>query len=308
MQRKLIKQGGSGLVAYIPKKWIDEKGLKPGEEISFTEEAGDLLLSAKSKVEKKEIELNLEKDDPLFIKIILNDLYRSGFDKMNISFKSNEQLSAITETVNEYLFGFEITEKENSRIVIENIILPEEEKQETLFRRIFFIMGDMFEIVERKLNRKDLEGDEKTISEDKRKIGQYDNYSRRNISKKRFYQESSSFYWLFYYQIYLISHSLYHLYKVLKEDKKTGVSTSIIGLFGSIKVFYESMEKGFFKRDLEILKTLNYKMNDFLYKNVFKEIKRTRDTESIIVHYIAEVNRLLYKVNSPILGILLENK
>jgi phosphate uptake regulator len=308
MQRKLIKQGGSGLVAYIPKKWIDEKGLKAGEEISFNEEAGDLLISAKSSIDKKEIELSLEKDDPLFIKIIINDLYRSGFDKMNISYRTNEQLQAINETVNEYLLGFEVTEKANGKITIENITLPEEEKQGALLRRMFFIIRDMFEIVERKMDRKDSAVDEAEIREDKRKIGQYDNYSRRNISKKKFYQESSSFYWLLYYQIYLISHSLYHLHKILRENKRLKVSKSTIELLISIKEFYKTMETGFFKQDLEGLKAINSKMNDFLYKNVMREMKISRNGESLVLYYIAEINRILYKVNSPILGILLAKK
>jgi antitoxin component of MazEF toxin-antitoxin module len=306
MKRKLIKQGGSGLVAYIPKKWVDEKKLKAGDEIDFIEEADDLIISAKPKEDKKEIDLDFREEDPLFIKIIINDLYRSGFDRMIISYKTEEQFETVNETVNEYLLGFEITEKRDGKVIIENITLPEEEKQEVLLRRIFFILEDMFDIIGQKIESKKV--NDKQITEDKRKIGQYDNFSRRNISKKKFYQESSSFYWMLYYHLYLISHNLYHLYGVLQENSRYKASKKILYNFSEIKKFYLEMQKGFFTKDLSKLKKINTAMNKFLYSPLQKDMQLSKNAEGLVLYYLAELIRLLYKTNTPVLGILLSSQ
>ncbi len=305
MKRKLIKQGGSGLVAYIPKTWIDEKGLRPGDEVNFADEAGDLILSAKSNEEKKSIDLDFRNEDPIFIRIIINDLYRSGIDKMKIKYHSPQQLAIIDETVNNYLLGFEITDKDKSMVCIENITLPEDEKQGVLLRRIFFIIDDMFELIRQRIENGILI-DDKEITEYKRKIGQYDNFSRRNISKKKFYQESSSFYWVLYGQLYLISHSLFHLYEILKKNPKYIPRKKVAETFAQLNKFYSLVTASFFKSDLETLKKMNVSMNRFLYDEIYGLIETSKGTESLVVYYLAEISRLLYKMNHPILGILLK--
>jgi hypothetical protein len=307
MKRKLIKQGGSGLVAYIPKKWIDEKGLKAGDELSFLEEDEDLILSAKPQQEKKSVELDFRQEDPIFIRIIINDLYRSGVDSMRILYASAKQLEIINETVNNYLLGFEITDKNKQYVCVENITLPEEEKQELLLRRIFFIIEDMFDAIGARLSTKK-EINHEIIAEYKRKIGQYDNFSRRNISKKKFYQESSSFYWMLYGQLYLISHSLFHLYEVLRNNPRYSSTKKVAETFSKINVFYQTVTTSFFKKDLNTLKKLNTSMKNFLYDEVYLLIKSSSGVESLATYYLAELSRLLYKMNHPILGILLKDQ
>jgi phosphate uptake regulator len=307
MKRKLIKQGGSGLVAYIPKKWIDEKNLKAGDEISIAEEEGDLIISSETKEKKKEIKLDFSSEDPLFIKIIINDLYREGYDKMTLEYSSKGQLKTIKETINQYLLGFEISGKDGDSIILENVAVPDEEKQEVLLRRIFFILEEMFEIVRKDLVNKKYES-YKSLLELKRKIGQYDNFSRRNISKKKFYQESSSFYWMLYNNLYLISHNLIHLYDVLRLGKKYSISENLLIIFEETKEFYFKMHEGFFKDDLNTLKRINTKMNKFLYDQVQKELRKSKGEDSLVLYYFGELSRLLYKTNTPLLGILLTKR
>lgn len=307
MKRKLIRQGGSGLVAYVPKKWIDDKNLKAGDEIMINEEEGDLIISADTRDRKKDIKLDFTSEDPLFIRLIINDLYREGFDKMIINYSSKAQRDMINETIGQSLLGFEISEKNDGMIVLENVAVPDENKQDVLLRRIFLIIEELFEIISDGL-KKNQYGDHNHVLDLKRKIGQYDNFSRRNISKKKFYQESSSFYWMLYNHLFLISHSLIHLYEILRSDKKRVVSKNVISIFNKSNDFYLKMYSGFFKSDLDLLKGINFKMDRFLYTEVHGELKKSKGLDSVALYYLGELSRLLYKTNSPILGILLTNK
>ena len=84
MERKLIKQGGGGLTIYVPKKWIDTRKLKEGDEVSIIEKENSLLISAvKKKEESSEITIN-DKNKKDLIPIITH-LYRAGIDKIPIN-------------------------------------------------------------------------------------------------------------------------------------------------------------------------------------------------------------------------------
>jgi len=304
MQRKLIKQGGGGLVAYIPKKWLDSKNLKPGDELTFIQEAEELIISASKDVLKKEITLDIRKEDELFVKIIINDLYRTGYDRIILKIISSEQAKIIEQIANRYLLGMEVTEIDSNHAIIENITIPDEEKQELLLRRIFHIINEMFAIVFEELKSGNIEHPQ-LLLEFKEKVGKYDNFSRRNISKKRFYQKSSSFYWGLYNNLYLISHSLMHLHETLIKAKKPA-SRKIISIYTKIQTYYQIMHTGFFKKEENALKEINGEMNEFLYTVVLKEMEKGKEVLSL--YYCAELIRILYKTNSPAIGILIGKK
>jgi len=298
VNRKLISQGGSGVVAYIPKKWVVSKGLKAGDEVNFKEEEGDLIVSAKEKKEKKKIVLDMRDADPLFIKIIVNDMYRTGYDRIEVKYETKSQFKVINEVVNRFLLGFEVTEHLENRVILENIMGASEEKQDVLLRRMFLIIKEMFDLIEQDGSSRSYQNHDYLLQL-KRKIGQYDNFSRRNISKKKFYEES--FYWTLYNHLYLICHSLIHLYDVMKPRYVLKNDS----LFIDLKDFFGKMYVGFFEKDVEKLRKINTPLNNFLYSKVQIRMLKARGKESLVLYYYGELARLMYKTNSPIIGILL---
>ncbi|MBW3012441.1 hypothetical protein KY311_04600, partial [Candidatus Woesearchaeota archaeon] len=53
MQRKLIKQGEGGYTIYLPKKWVEGKGPKPGDQINIAEAETALIIGAPIKGRKE---------------------------------------------------------------------------------------------------------------------------------------------------------------------------------------------------------------------------------------------------------------
>ena len=83
MDRKLIKQGGGGFTIYLPKKWVDEKGLTGGDKVNLSE-ANTALIVNSSKPVRKEKVVEITKENKKDIKTILTHLYRNGFDIIHI--------------------------------------------------------------------------------------------------------------------------------------------------------------------------------------------------------------------------------
>ena len=68
------------------------------------------------------------------------------------------------------------------------------------------------------------------------------------------------------------------------------------------------MQKGFFTKDLSKLKKINTAMNKFLYSPLQKDMQLSKNAEGLVLYYLAELIRLLYKTNTPVLGILLSSQ
>jgi len=120
MKRKLIKQGLGGMTIYLPKKWIERKGLKGGDEINLIETEAGLIIGSESK-EKKKVKITITDKNRHDILHILTHAYRKGYETITMEGLSDKDLRIIKNIVKDWLIGFEITEKTNSSCKIENI-------------------------------------------------------------------------------------------------------------------------------------------------------------------------------------------
>jgi hypothetical protein len=306
MKRKIIRQGGGGGgTIYLPKKWIDHKNLHPGDEIDITEVDDCLLLSAETKTTKKETTLKIHSNGETFIRTNLSDLYRLGYDKVKIIYENKDQADYVESAVENFLLGVEVTEKGKNYLILENVAEPSGEKQETLVRRMFLLIKESFELVHNDL----ISGKFSNLQQLKQltyKVGQYNNFCRRNISKKKFTEEKIPFHWNMYVYLLLIQGNLLHLYQFLDKQKKLKMSKKNILIFNNLETEFNNLYHGFFKKDLNALEEVNDQARSLLYKDTYKQLEKVTGKESITIYYFGEMARLIYLITSPMLGILLE--
>ncbi len=137
MKRKLIKQGAGGYTIYLPKKWIDAKGLTEGNEIEVQEEGGHLLISTHQRKEGKSATINIISKDKRFVQYILNNYYRAGYDKITLQGEITEhEIHAALRL----LLGFEIITVGKHEITIESVAKPSDYDIDQLCKRIFFLV------------------------------------------------------------------------------------------------------------------------------------------------------------------------
>ena len=146
MKRKLIKQGLGGCTIYLPKKWIDKKGLKQGDEIDIIETETALVIGSPIK-KKKEISLEITNENKHDLKHMITHAYRKGFNAITINNINSILLNEIEKITKDLLLGFELTEKSNKQCKIENISEPSDEKYDVLLRRIFLIIKETQNVI-----------------------------------------------------------------------------------------------------------------------------------------------------------------
>jgi len=160
MKRKLIKQGrGGSFTINLPKKWVDQRNLKAGEDININEIEGNLIVSQGVREKKKSITIDITGMYARTISIIIKSVYQRGFTELKVNYDDEKVINykstyrrkkyshiLVTELINEItseLIGFEIVDQGNKYITIKQISKVDEKDFEPTLRRIFRLMADL---------------------------------------------------------------------------------------------------------------------------------------------------------------------
>ncbi len=301
MKRKVIRQRDSYTVT-LPIKWVKEHGVDEGLEVDVHEEKEGIIIQTEGIARKKETELKITPSNEPFIRHNLNNLYRLGYDKIRIFYETKKQLGIVEKSTNMFLLGFEVTEIGDGYAIIENVAEPSGAKQEVLLRRMFLLVKQSMEKLSNDFTSKKIKGLQE-IMQITEKVGQYDNFCRRNVTKRKFSEEKTNFYWGLYTYLRLIQQSMVHLYEAL-ENKAVASGPSRMKFIKALQGGFDSIYNAFYKKDLETINRSKKEMANAL-KEIQKEIMKSKGIENIALYYLAEMTRLAYLATSPMIGILL---
>jgi len=150
--RKLVRLGKSSLVVSLPKYWIEELGLKAGDEVLFKKEYdGSLKIIPKEKIlspHLSELEINAEEcRNEKLLNFILRSGYLTGKEKIVIS--SSEglkgwQLDGIREIMEE-IRGLEIEEQNINKVVLRTFVDSTKINALSYFKRKVSLITSMLE-------------------------------------------------------------------------------------------------------------------------------------------------------------------
>lgn len=304
MKRKIIKQGLGGYTIYLPKEWIEKKGLKAGQELEITEK--DTNLTIRSEVlQKKTKTINIDDQNRNDIKTILTHLYRNGFDIIKIKGTDEKTSKEIKSTTQQLLLGFEMTEQTIDSCTIENISEPTEEKFDALLRRVFLIIKET-----QNLLTKDFEDDRFShlteIEEYNHQSDKYILFCRRIVIKEK-YEINPVTMWELLTFLTHIQHAHYYLYKYASENKIKS-DKHAIKLLEGLRSYFDSYYEAYFSKDIKYVHQLNNLKKDYQFGECIKRLESSSGKSTVIHAYIKETFRLIQIGTSPILSELIEKE
>jgi phosphate uptake regulator len=281
MKRKLILQGKTGLTIYLPKKWVDKRGLKPGEEIDISEIDNDLLISpTPSKDKSRSINLQLEKGRDSKQRLLLMNAYRAGFDKIRIRYEGKQE--DITRIVNHTMLGFEIFKIKDNEYSIESIAEPDFEDFERITEKLFFILLELYANID------------KNIDDHVHNIQKYDNFLKRLLTKNMFKAKNPFAYWQFLSNLTQVARICFHLNRRLKkplnkeEKQLLSIATDMT----------KHLQKAYLTKDLNEL-IIVHEIEENIEKQEHKYLKNP-----LIGHYLLSLCRNVYLTTSSLSGII----
>ncbi len=298
MKRRLIKQGGGGYTVYLPKKWLDERNLKAGDEIDVDETDNALVLRTDAKIKKDTI-LALTDEPHYLIYLKLTHLYRMGFDKIIVTFKNPSFRVEVQRIVADYLLGFEITEKQKNSCTLENVAEPADEKFNALLRRIFLQIKEMHALVtddivqNKQLHKQEIQ--ELRVSFDKHVY-----FCRRCISKKMNIEEDSILHWELLTLLTHTQHGFYYLYQYY-ADKKKPLHQETKKALSSLGDYFGCVYSAYFEKKIEYLDT-QQKLYHALNKQIYTLLEKNKD--AVVLAHLKEIIRLVQVAGSPVRALL----
>ena len=151
MKRKLVQMGKHCLMSAIPKKWLEQHNLKPGDYLNFEEVEEFLIISENPLPKDKSISIRLKKNtNKIGLYRVLDQLYDSGYKTINIEYESSKVLTWIQEGVG--LFEEWYLELINNNKCIINSIEIQKEEFKNLFRKTILQTNDLGLVLYKYLN------------------------------------------------------------------------------------------------------------------------------------------------------------
>ena len=173
--RKLQYTGGSSFIVSLPKKWIQELGLKQGDHITILRQGNSTLLIAPASKritkEQKDATIEVTKDNnPYFIARKLIALYFLGYNVINIVPKDGrlqaEQREVIKNIARRILMGTEIIADSAAGITLQVLINLLDLSVDAAFKRMLLIAKSMYRDVMMALRENNAELAEEVVKSD----------------------------------------------------------------------------------------------------------------------------------------------
>ncbi|MEO9362489.1 MAG: phosphate uptake regulator PhoU [Nitrososphaera sp.] len=173
--RKLQYTGGSSYIVSLPKKWIQELGLKQGDHVTILRQGNSTLqiAPASKRVTKEQRDATIEvtKDNnPYFIARKLIALYFLGYNVINIVPKDGrlqvEQREVIKNIARRILMGTEIIADSAAGITLQVLINLLDLSVDAAFKRMVLISKSMYRDVMMALRENNAELAEEVVKSD----------------------------------------------------------------------------------------------------------------------------------------------
>src|ERR1044072_5475146 len=150
--RKIQFTGRSTYILSLPKKWMEEMHLKPGDPVNLTREANNSLLiiphaERNSSITSEATAIVLEKENVSSLQRKVISIYLSGYNIIHLKSKTGRinstQRDAVREIVRNNLVGTEIIADSLETITIQVLLTLPELSVNTAVRRMFLIASSM---------------------------------------------------------------------------------------------------------------------------------------------------------------------
>ncbi len=297
MERKLIKQGGGGYTIYLPKKWVNGKGLKEGDNVDVIEKDTSLLIQTHAHL-KSEYHLDINQSNRSDLRTLLTHAYRKGFDTINLNGLDEKAQNELKELVHSLLLGFEITSTDKNSAVIENISEPTDQKFDVILKRLFFITQETIKLLIEDSNANKW----KRMPEISDILSNHDRFLLfcRRILMKQYIETNPVLIWELLTFLQSIQHNLAYLYKYLEKEKpKLGKET--ISLLADMENYFSLLSKAYLDKNIESIHLINEGKNKYQFGACIKSLERSKGKETVVLSYVREIYRLIQLGTSPIL-------
>ncbi|MCF7861013.1 AbrB/MazE/SpoVT family DNA-binding domain-containing protein [Candidatus Woesearchaeota archaeon] len=294
MKRKIVKHGPSSLTISLPIKWVNQTGIRAGDEVDIEYEDNLLrVFAGDHKQKEKHITVDLSAIKEVPMERFLAIFYKLGYDEIKFMFKSPKIIQEIQKTINEMFIGYEIIEQTNQKCIIKNISGDRSGEFENIMRRLFLVTvslaNNSLDIIQSGKIR-----DIKEILVLETTNNKLSNYLHRMVIRGAF-GSVKSFLYLIIWALEGVADDYRDICKYIQTQPKYSPTKPMLK-------FYEETNE-----NLDMYYRNYYKFNIKSFEALRQKIKETRDSiknditnipkeESVIYFYLLSLNVRLFEL------------
>jgi phosphate uptake regulator len=305
MIRKVIKQGHNTLTITLPSKWIEQQGIKAGDEIEITERDNSLLINRGGSVkEQKRLKLDLRGLNYRIIEGHLVIAYKSGYDEIEVLFGDTKTFKLIQTIIMTRLAGYEIIEQYTGSCLVKNISNLIESEFSTMLRRNFLILLSIMRNSYEKIKEGNYEslGELQTLTETSDKF--YSFCHRLIITNKVTSGAPAYFYYIILWVIDKISDLYRDMSVILMSQKKskTPIPAKTMQAFERVNGLIETYQAVFYKYNLDAIVELS-ENQEKLVNEIRPMLKTGNDAERVILEHLLFITKRVDDLISSCIGL-----
>jgi phosphate uptake regulator len=300
MKRKLIQHGMSSLTISLPKKWVDSNNLTKGDEIDVDSSSRNLIVSAEKSYKKKKIDIDVSNSAPM-IKRMIGACFKSGYDEINIRFKSHEELKVMQDLIREQFAGFEIIRQTKNNLTIKNLSKASFEEFENTLKRFLFVVDCMASDLASAVKKDDFEW-MMNISLQKIESDKFADYCRRAINMGAEIDNKRTA------PLYTIIEQIekvvdrYNDLCLLIAKKKLKLGKETILIISEIVDIQKMFHSIFSKFDIKKMPEFGRKKQK-IQNNIDKALLRCKKEEIKILDILDRILNLIFDLNGPLMAV-----
>lgn len=301
MKRKVVQNGPLTLGVSLPSKWVKSHGIKKGDEIDVDESEGNIIIGSKEKASSETIICIPSKYTPLdedkrpdryFIRTIVINALRKGYNKIEIKFDNDRALSTINDCVNEVL-GYEISKQGPNECIIENVVNLIENDANKYFTKLMHTISNISHlaysnIIENKNNSEEIKSAFAMLEKN------YNTFCRFLMNDLQVKTKEKMFLFEAAGHLYQAARNLF--YASRSDEKLTKSSVKYAKLVFS---YVDEVMKFIVSKDLSMIAELNVKKNRLTYHEVNK-IMNPKESKTIL--QLVFVARRMWDAVGPYTG------
>jgi len=302
MKRKVVKHGYATLTVSLPSKWARNYGIKAGDEVEVEAKGGELIIKG-GILSMGEKDISVSSSTVSFLRSIISNSYKKGYDLINVQFEDYDVMPKISEIV-DGLLGFEIIEQGKKRCTIKNVADALESEFDSLFRKSFFMMFSMSDIISKDLSKCKFDNLNE-ILQLKKNITKLTDFCKRILNKKKRNNEDFVFIYLIVWSVEKIANQYKYIYEYLAKYKPKKISKETINFFKKTNELFKLFYEGFYEKNNDKIKKCTEIKDKMIYDEFYELNSKIERIELPIIYYSANIIRRIQDMTGPYFGYVL---
>jgi hypothetical protein len=305
MKRKLIKQGGGGYTVYLPKKWIDSRKLKAGDEISIEARGKKLVIDTEVHPEQRAISIVVK--DTSVLRSIVGVAYRAGYNRITLNLEKKANISEIQDMLN-FFTGLEIEDFTDNKVVLRCITSASAEQYDFFVKKIFLTNKLMIDEIVGFLDGNKFNF--QNIDEMRKNNLKAREYCMRAINMQKISEKGACDEYTFIHILEKMSGTLWHMGQYISKNKlqkSDAVKKELLFIKDILDKSYHVYLKKDFRQGTQDVLPDRYKLRkEWFLQDKLAKLYKTKNTDPVLLALAVDARRRVTSAMARYLSIIVE--